>query len=61
MTRQQRRWEARKGKRTAGFTYVPSWREHTRYLASGNGGKRSWEIKPSKSDDPAYRREGGPA
>lgn len=56
MTRQQRRFEARKGRRTVGFTYVPSWREHARFREAGNGGKRSWDIKPSKSDDPNWRR-----
>lgn len=61
MTRQQRRYEARKGRRTVGFTYVPSFREHPKYRAPGNGGKRSWEQKPSCSDNPAYRQSIWPA
>lgn len=57
MTRQQRRYEARKGVRTPGFRYVPSKNE----LRLKPEKKRSWVIKPSKSDDPAWRREGCPA
>lgn len=56
--RQQRRFEARKGVRTAGFIYVPSKREIGPKPAET---KRSWVIKPSKSDDPAYRKSIWPA
>jgi hypothetical protein len=58
MTRQQRRFEARKGVRSVGFTYVPSWREAAPLPAPA---KRSWAIKPSKSDEPAYRKSIWPA
>jgi hypothetical protein len=55
VSRQQRRYEARKGVRVLGFIYVSSKNE----LRPSKETRRSWAIKPSKSDNPSYRKPCG--
>lgn len=87
MSRQQRRFEARKGKREVGFTRVrnkridgaraaafagfvavgmsamdaeaAAWREVAKSLPSARGRQRF--VRPSKSDNPSYRKSIWPA